>query len=534
MVVLLAFVALLYYYGAIHELKMPVSSPEITLPARDSLAPHHYRLGPNWVRKNAYGIHELYVEGSPYQRGIANGALTQELIEIQEKAFTDQIRVMIPSDRYLFLLKYLIGFMNRDLEDYVRAPLRQEIYGVSQFASPEFNWIGKPYARLLNYHAAHDIGHALQNMMLVGCTSFGVWDRYTEDGSLLLGRNFDFWVGDAFAEQKILAFVKPDSGYGYVSVCWGGFVGVVSGMNDQGLTVTINAAPGSLAWKARTPVSLVAREILQFASNLEEAQAILAKRPVFVSESFLIGSAKDGKAWVVEKTPDTMALYQGSSGRIQCTNFYQATALAEKENNKDELLEGASAYRYQRLSELVDAQIPMDPGAVAKILRDKQGIGGASIGMGNEKAINQFIAHHAIIFQPDSGRFWISTDPWQMGAFLCYDLHEVLNGGMPKPGVPLYDSLRLLPADPFLQTPAYDRYQAYRKMRQVLLKGGSVDTSQWLSLNPHYYETYELAGDFAARQGWNEAAQRFYQRALDQEIPRLSQRRGIEKKQSKL
>src|SRR5690606_27147562 len=235
----------------------------------------------------------------------------------------------------------------------------------------------------------------------------------------LLGRNFDFWVGDAFAEQKILAFVKPDSGYGYVSVCWGGFVGVVSGMNDQGLTVTINAAPGSLAWKARTPVSLVAREILQFASNLEEAQAILAKRPVFVSESFLIGSAKDGKAWVVEKTPDTMALYQGSSGRIQCTNFYQATALAEKENNKDELLEGASAYRYQRLSELVDAQIPMDPGAVAKILRDKQGIGGASIGMGNEKAINQFIAHHAIIFQPDSGRFWISTDPWQMGAFLC-------------------------------------------------------------------------------------------------------------------
>ena len=40
------------------------------------------------------------------------------------------------------------------------------------------------------------------------------------------------------AKNKLVLFEKPDSGYAYVSVTWPGMLGVVSGMNTQGLAVS--------------------------------------------------------------------------------------------------------------------------------------------------------------------------------------------------------------------------------------------------------------------------------------------------------
>ena len=85
---------------------------------------------------------------------------------------------------------------------------------------------------------------------------------------MIIGRNFDFYVGDKFAEDKIVAFFNPAKGYKFMTVTWGGFIGAVSGMNEKGITVTINAAKSSLPTGSATPVSLVTREILQYAKNI--------------------------------------------------------------------------------------------------------------------------------------------------------------------------------------------------------------------------------------------------------------------------
>ena len=192
-----------------------------------------YTLNDNWFRKSKSGLYELYVAGDPFERGVINGKLTKELVVRQEDHFTDQIKKMVPSPFTRQYLKYFIGWFNRNLDKNITEEYRDEIFGVSESASEKYKWLGSNYQRILNYHAAHDIGHALQNMAMVGCTSFGTWDERSADSTMIIGRNFDFYVGDKFAEDKIVAFFNPTQGHKFMTITWGGFIGAVSGMNED-------------------------------------------------------------------------------------------------------------------------------------------------------------------------------------------------------------------------------------------------------------------------------------------------------------
>ena len=233
---------------------------------REIIGDHIYKIDKNWLKKNKYGLWEMYLEGDPFEIGVASGKLTKELIYKQETAFVDKIKEMVPSESYLKFLKYFVGFFNRDIDEFILPEYQQEIYGISFSASEEFDFIGTNYERMLNYHGAHDIGHALQDLMLVGCTSFAANLNFS-DSSLILGRNFDFYINDAFAEDKIVCFVNPENGHQFAFVTWASFIGVVSGLNAEGLTVTINAGKSDIPSKAATPISLLAREI--FAIRLQ-------------------------------------------------------------------------------------------------------------------------------------------------------------------------------------------------------------------------------------------------------------------------
>ncbi|MFY0253896.1 C45 family autoproteolytic acyltransferase/hydrolase [Chitinophaga sp. 30R24] len=516
---ILLFAGLATYLVSVSKMPPPVIADQRALQLqRVQLDSTCYTLGNNWFRKSNTGLYEMYVEGAPFERGVINGKLSGELIRRQEDIFVAQFSKMVPSTAYLHFLKYFIGWFNRNLSHHVPEEFKEEIYGESFSASPNYDYIGTNYARLMNYHAAHDIGHALQGMMLVGCTSFGTWNDQSADSNLIIGRNFDFYMGDAFAEDKMVVFYRPDKGHNFMFVTWGGFTGVVSGMNDKGLTVTINAAKTNVPTGAATPVSLVAREILQYAANIAEAWQIAQKRKMFVSESFLIGSAADNKAVVIEKTPEGMDMYSPDKNFITCTNHFQGDSLGSLVSNQLQIKESASSYRYQRLTELMQQNGPNTVEKTVNILRDRSGLHNANIGMGNEKAINQLIAHHAIIFEPKKGLVWVSTAPWQLGQFVAYDLNKVFSMHGLTADHEIYDSARNIPADSFLLSKDYLAFNTYRHLKDQLKDGQQVDISALIAANPAYYHTYVLAGDYEWKQKDYATAKQYYETALTKEI----------------
>ncbi len=502
-----------------------------------------YVLGNNWLKKNKQGLWEMYVEGNAFDRGVVNGKLSQDLLINQENTFVNQINTLIPSKFYLGFLNNFVALFNRNIDKYVSPEYLLEIYGVSHSASDKYEKYGSKYQRILNYHAAHDIGHALQNLHMVGCTSFSTWGKKSSDGNLLVGRNFDFYFGDDFAKDKIVCFYHPDKGYPFMMITWGGMIGAVSGMNEKGLTVTINAAKSEIPLGARTPISIVTREILQYAGNISEAYAIASKRRTFVSESIMIGSAADNKTVIIEKTPSQTVLYSTSNDYIISTNHFQSKTLGKSKPNVEFMNQGSTVYRYQRVEELLKRYPQINYLNAAEILRNQKGLGDRNIGMGNEKAINQLIAHHSIIFEPSKLLVWVSGNPYQLGEYVCYDLKKVFSKfrGL-KHNIDISETGLTIPADTFLASKGYQDYQFYRKyyqkikefkgFRQEILQNPGI-INQFISSNPEYYAVYAVLGDYYSKTKAYEQSIKYYNLALSKEIPSRNERDEIIKLKNK-
>lgn len=533
-VVLATGISYLYFSADMKTPQYTILVPD-TLLRKDTLDTRYY--AGCFMRHSNSGLWEMFVSGNAILRGEAIGKLSPDLLYHQEKVFVDQIREIIPSESYLKFLRFFIVLFNRNLGENIPEEYRNEIYGISQSCTHEYDFIGTPYERQLNYHAAHDLGHAMQDYMLVGCSSFATWGSQSADSTLLIGRNFDFYVGDAFAENKLVTFCHPDKGHNFVSIGWPGMIGVLSGMNEAGLTVTINAAKSAMPTSSATPISILTREILQYASNIEEALAIAQKRKTFVSESILIGSAKDGRAAIIEKSPEITVLFSGKEkDRIICTNHYQSEEFSKDERNMENIRTSDSPYRFARLEELLDENQPMNPVKAASVLRNRKGLQNADLGLANEMAINQFIAHHSVIFQPEKLLIWVSTSPWQSGQYVAYDLKKIFHSAIPT-SAEIHIPELTIPADSFMQQPEFQQLLTYKKLTPLLHKKTKakepVEDSllkEYEASNPSFYYVYEVLGDYYQALRQPQLAVGYWEKALTKPIPKQQERERIQQK----
>ncbi|WPO80144.1 C45 family peptidase [Flavobacterium sp. KACC 22761] len=519
-----------------------ISNFNATKPVVTKLSDSVFIAGNNSLLKNKQGLWELYVEGDPLEIGLNTGALSDSLLQKQQQIFFSKIKDLIPSKFEQKMLRHFLKWYNRKLYANVPDEYQTEIFGISQYTSHEFDNIAPQYQRGLYLHAAHDIGHALQDLALVGCSSFAAWGEKSEDGNLILGRNFDFYVNDAFAENKIIAFIKPEQGHNFMMVSWPGMIGAVSGMNQQGLTVTINAAKSEIPLTAKTPISILTREILQHAQNIQEAITIAKKRKVFVSESIMVGSAQDNKAVLIEVSPKKMDVFEvPNSNQLICSNHFQSATFKDEKRNQTQLAKSHSEYRFERMQELLSENKKVNPEIASEILRNKNGLNDIPLGFGNEKALNQLMAHHGIIFKPKQKLVWVSANPYQLGEFVCYNLDSIFSSKKTNTTISFEEEKLNIAKDPFIKTEAFQNYKKFRTENHemdVSLKKKTPISSEYISyyqsLNPDYWVVYYKAGLYFYQRKEFRAAQVNFEKALTKEITTAPDKAKIEKYLKKL
>ena len=147
-IIITPFLSITYLY-----LKADMKQPNISVNKQEYIVKNmsgYYKCNNSLLRKNEYGLWEIYLEGNAKERGATLGAIAQDLMKYQEDVFINQIREIIPSDSYLSFLRYLLIAFNRNLGSFIPDEFREEIYSASVFCTNEYNKIGTPYERQLN------------------------------------------------------------------------------------------------------------------------------------------------------------------------------------------------------------------------------------------------------------------------------------------------------------------------------------------------------------------------------------------------
>jgi hypothetical protein len=408
----------------------PVSPPAIELPA-----PAAARA---WTRVHA-GVREVHLEGSPEAIGAAHGRLLRsEMTTVEEELWGD-------FERHVPLWIARAGILDwgrvryRHVDRGVPEPRRREVAAQAlAFAPDPFASHLPTYQRMLFLYALYDIALSLEHSPLVGCTSFAIDPSHTVDGHVIAARAFDFEAGDAFDRGKVVFFVREDGAIPFASVAWPGLVGVVTGMNAEGVFLVVHGARAGEPSSEGIPVTFAAREALAHAHDTNEAVAALRAQPIMVSHLVFVADAA-GRFAVVERAPGAPAYVRASAGTTAVTNHFEGPLAADPKNQRVRDTTSTVARR-RRADELLArlATRSARPEDALAILRDHGCAGDEGCAPGDRRAIDAYIATHGVVADTTERVLWVSAGPHLSGAFVRFDLRALLassydgHGGPPS------------------------------------------------------------------------------------------------------
>ncbi|MCB9764724.1 MAG: hypothetical protein H6739_33420 [Alphaproteobacteria bacterium] len=420
----------------------PGELPPYTL---DASNPADRRFGPNRLVQSE-GITAMVLEGTPYQVGYAAAVLSEDLHARLEREMLASFEEHVPTAIGRFLIVRGTALLASNLDKTFRPEHLDEIRGAVDGVGDTFSLMGPAYTRKVYYHAIHDVGQAIVDTPFVlACTGFMAGGDSTADGHWIMGRNFDFDGGPVFDRDKVVTFVDPDEGIPFVSVTFTGMVGVVTGLNRDGLAVAIQAAGTDAPIQVGTPMTLIVREIVQHASSLDEAEAILRARKGFVSENVLVIDADAGEAAVFEVSP-VHVVRRPVDGHMAVANHFHAEVFADDATNQQRMTENTTGRREARMAELLDAHAGrVDMARAVEILRDRAAVGGEPLPIGHRHAIDADIATHSVVIDATARTLWVSRYPNTAGGYVAFNLEDGLAGRLePVEVVPSEDVQRTL------------------------------------------------------------------------------------------
>jgi hypothetical protein len=238
---------------------------------------------------------------------------------------------------------------------------------------------------------------------LFHCSGFALFGDATAGGRMYHGRILDYLKGVGLEQNAVVMVIQPDEGNAWVNVSYAGFVGSVTAMNAKHVAIGEMGGRGEGNWDGK-PMAQLVREVMERASTLEEAVAIMRNAPRTCEYYYVISDAKSKKAVGIAATPSRFETVWPGQTHPQLPHAV-----------KDAVLMSAGD-RYTKLVERVRAGYGKFDADSARDL------------MCRPVAMNSNI--HSVLFAPDTLDFWVanadSQNPASQARYTHYNLAELL------------------------------------------------------------------------------------------------------------
>ncbi|MBI3323907.1 MAG: hypothetical protein HYZ92_01325 [Candidatus Omnitrophica bacterium] len=234
------------------------------------------------------GLRIAYLEGAPYELGRQHGELLRDDVRALVRGVLGYFRdyLKLPLVDRLAANWWLDRSWSQSMREVPRDYL-DELRGLSEGS-------GVPLRELWRLHAIPDRTYA--------CSGFVAWARATADGRLIHARNLDWNFGAGVQRYATVFVVRPTGKRAFVNIGWAGFIGVLSGVNEDGLSVgQVGAESVDVSYRG-IPMVFLTRQVMEQAEGLDGAVALIGGARRTVGVNYLIGDAMAGRGVVMETT----------------------------------------------------------------------------------------------------------------------------------------------------------------------------------------------------------------------------------------
>ena len=162
---------------------------------------------------------------------------------------------------------------------------------------------------------------------MVACSTITLPASASPDGVPRFGRNLDFPGFNIVEDASVVLIFRPRDRYAFASITWPGIVGVLSGMNEHGLTLANMEVDRLQRLPSGMPYMLLYRTILERCKNVNEAIDLLQKTPRQTANNLMLMDAAGQRA-VCEITPEKLTVRRATAQEaLISTNHHRGADL---------------------------------------------------------------------------------------------------------------------------------------------------------------------------------------------------------------
>ncbi len=166
---------------------------------------------------------------------------------------------------------------------------------------------------------------------LFHCSGFAIANSATKDGTLYHGRVLDYATDWRLQEHAVLVVAEPKGGIPFVNISYAGFVGSVSGMNAEHISIGEMGGGGLFKWEG-VPMALLVREVLERSRSLDEAIAVFRDNKRTCQYFYVIADGETSDAVGMEASADRFEVVKpGATNELLHTPVKDCVLLSANE-----------------------------------------------------------------------------------------------------------------------------------------------------------------------------------------------------------